>query len=123
MMGERDDGLDALLDLDGQMFFVNEAGRYWVKFEVKRCEASAERPHGLRYSLTLHGASGVRLVGFDNAHAVSSTAGPARRSRQTHDHMHRLKTIRPYEYRDAASLLGDFWTEVDAVLKERGVLK
>jgi len=31
--------------------------------------------------------------------------------------------IRPYDYRDAASLLADFWNEVDAVLKERGVLK
>jgi hypothetical protein len=29
--------------------------------------------------------------------------------------------IRPYEYRDAATLLADFWSEVDAVLKEKGV--
>jgi hypothetical protein len=122
-MGGRDGSMDTLLDLDGQIFFVDDAGRYWVKFEVKRCEASAERPHGLRYSLTLHGPSGERLVGFDNAHPASTTAGPARRSRQTHDHMHRLRTIRPYEYRDAATLLGDFWAEVDAVLKERGILK
>jgi len=27
----------------------------------------------------------------------------------------------PYEYKDAATLLSDFWAEVDAVLKERGV--
>jgi hypothetical protein len=38
------------------------------------------------------------------------------------DHRHRLKTIRPYVDRDAATLIADFWSEVDAVLKERGAL-
>jgi hypothetical protein len=38
------------------------------------------------------------------------------------DHRHRLRTIRAYEYRDAATLLADFWTTVDAVLRERGVI-
>jgi hypothetical protein len=38
-----------------------------------------------------------------------------------HDHKHRLRTVSPYEYRDAATLLGDFWDEVYAVLKERRV--
>jgi len=33
-----------------------------------------------------------------------------------------LRTIRAYEYRDAATLLADFWTTVDAVLRERGVI-
>lgn len=119
----RDPGLDTLLDLDGQTLFVDNEGHHWVKFEVKRCEVSTERPHGLRYSLTLHDASGRRLVGFDNAHLVSSGSGPARRSKQKHDHKHRLRTIQPYDYQDAATLLGDFWKEVDAMLKERGVLK
>ena len=32
------------------------------------------------------------------------------------------ETIKAYEYRDAATLLGDFWTTVDAVLRERGVI-
>jgi hypothetical protein len=122
-MGGRDTGLDTLLDLDGQTFFIDGEGRHWVKFEVKRCEFSAERPHGLRYSLTLHDVSGTRLVGFDNAHSVSTKGGPARRSKQNHDHKHRLRTVRPYDYRDAATPLGDFWAEVDAVLRERGVLK
>ena len=69
------------------------------------------------YSLTLHGPDGERLVGFDNAHPV----GRQHRG-ESQDHRHRLKTVRPYDYRDAATLLVDFWTEVDAVLKERGVL-
>ena len=94
-----------------------------MKFEVKRCAGSAERPHGLRYSLTLHGPRNERLVGFDNAHAVSSVKGPAARSRQNYDHRHRLKTVKPYEYMDAAALLADFWNEVDKMLKEQGVPK
>jgi hypothetical protein len=119
----RDPGLDTLLDLDGQTFFVDESGQYWVKFDVKECEVSTERPHGLRYSLTLHDRSGRRIVGFDNAHGVAPATGPSGRSRRRLDHKHRLRTIRPYEYHDAATLLGDFWAEVDAVLKENGVLK
>jgi hypothetical protein len=43
--------------------------------------------------------------------------------RRTFDHKHRFRTVRPYEYREAAALLADFWSEVDAVLEERGVLK
>ena len=31
-----------------------------------------------------------------------------------------VRTVRPYDYRDAATLLTDFWAEVYAVLKERG---
>jgi hypothetical protein len=33
-----------------------------------------------------------------------------------------FRTIKGYEYRDAASLLADFWNMVDAVLRERGVI-
>ena len=82
-----------------------------------------ERPHGLDYSLTLHGKNNERLVGFDNAHRVRQTGGPGGKGPRASDHKHRLRTIRPYEYRDAASLLEDFWSEVDAVLREKGVLK
>jgi hypothetical protein len=38
------------------------------------------------------------------------------------DHRHRLRTIKAYDYRDAATLLGDFWAMVDTVLRERGVM-
>jgi Family of unknown function (DUF6516) len=117
----RDRSLDTLLDLDGQVFVVDPDGKYWVKFSVKRVDPTPERPHGLSYSLTLHTESGERLVGFDNAHSVQPTAGPAGKSRKRHDHKHRLRTIRPYDYKDAATLLADFWAEVDAVLKQRGV--
>ena len=93
MKEPRDPALDALLLLDGEIFFADADGRYFVKFSVKRVEPSAERPHGLSYSLTLHSASGDRLVGFDNAHPVSSQRGPAGRKKRTYDHRHRFKTI------------------------------
>ena len=109
MKEPRDPALDALLLLDGEIFFADADGRYFVKFSVKRVEPSAERPHGLSYSLTLHSANGDRLVGFDNAHPVSSQRGPAGRKKRAYDHRHRLKTIRSYDYRDAATLLADFW--------------
>lgn len=63
------------------------------------------------------GGHGERLVGFDNAHPVGR-----RRHGEPQDHRHRLGTLKSYEYRDAASLLADFWSAVDAVLCERGVI-
>jgi hypothetical protein len=84
---------------------------------VTRVPTSPEKPHGLDYSLTLHGPNGERLVGYDNAHPV---AGQNRGESQ--DHRHQLRTVKAYDYRDAATLLGDFRTTVDAVLRERGVI-
>jgi hypothetical protein len=119
-MTDRDPTLDSLLDLDGQIFVIDTGRAYWVKFEVRRIDPTPEKPHGLDYSLTLHGASGERLVGFDNAHAVKAQTGPGGK-RGTWDHKHRLRTIRAYDYADAAALLEDFWRLVDDVLTERGV--
>jgi hypothetical protein len=115
-------GLDALLALDGTTFFVDDEGNYQVRFVAKKVEVTPERPHGLMYSLVLLGKDGERLVGFDNAHSVAGRSGPAGRRGPRYDHRHRLRTVRPYEYEDAASLLSDFWEQVDAILKERGVL-
>jgi hypothetical protein len=119
---DRDPGADVLLDLDGQIFVVDAKGQYWVRFSVGRVACSAERPHGLNYSLTLHGPGGQRLVGFDNAHSVRESRGPGGKSRGPLDHKHRIETVRPYRFKDAATLLADFWTEVDKLLKEKGVI-
>jgi len=118
----RDPSLDTLLDLDGQILVVDPAGKHWVRFRVTRVDPSPDKPHGLDYSLTLHDEKGERLVGFDNAHPVRPTTGPSGRRRTSQDHKHRLRTVRPYDYKDAGTLLADFWEEVDAVLKERGVI-
>jgi uncharacterized protein DUF6516 len=117
----RDPCLDTLLLLDGEVFVIDENDRHWVKFEVKRVEETPERPHGLRYSLTLHAEDGTRLVGFDNAHGVASGTGPRADKPKAYDHRHRLRTLRPYDYQSAADLLADFWEEVETVLAERGV--
>ena len=89
---------------------------------MHRVPVSPEKPHGLDDSLTLHDRSGQRLVGYDNAHAASHERGRRKAARHARDHRHRLRTVKPYEYADAATLLADFWADVDAVLREKGVL-
>lgn len=113
-MTKRDPSLDYLLNLHGQVFFLDERGRYWVKFVVRRVPVTESKPHGLDYSLTLHSGSGERLLGFDNAHPVKGARG------KQSDHMHRHKRVKPYAYRDAATLVEDFWKAVDKVIRERG---
>ena len=111
-----------MLELNGQMLVIDPETRHWVRFAVRRVPASEAKPHGLDYSLTLHGPDGERLIGFDNAHPVRSRPGPGGKASSTFDHKHRLKTVRPYEYKDAATLLADFWSAVDAVLREKGIV-
>jgi hypothetical protein len=113
---KRDRSLDTLLVLDGETFVVE--GLFWVRFEVKQIPVSPEKPHGLDYSLTLHDANGKRLLGFDNAHTIKEGSGPGARTRVEYDHRHKGQRIRFYDYKDAATLLADFWTDVDLILKE-----
>jgi len=115
-MEKRDPALDTLLDLGGLTLVVDPEGGHWVQFVVTQVSLTSEKPHGLDYSLTLHGRNGERLVGFDNAHPVGK-----QKHGDPQDHRHRIRTVKPYDYCDAATLLADFWTEVDAPLKERGV--
>ena len=122
-MSGRDPSLDNLLFLDGYVAVVDREARYWIKFEVKQVAPSPNKPHGLDYSLTLHGPDSgdpndSRLIGFDNAHAV---AGKGRSRRPGWDHKHRLRTVQPYDYQDAATLLGDFYEAAERMLDERGV--
>ncbi len=114
--------MDALLELDGQVLVIDPESRHWVRFAARRVPASAAKPHGLDYSLTLHGPDGERLMGFDNAHPVRNRSGPGGKTGLTFDHKHRVKTVRPYEYKDAATLLADFWSAVDAALREKGIV-
>lgn len=122
MTKQRDTTLDTLLELDGETFFVDEGRTHCVKFVVKRVPPTDEKPHGLDYSLTLHDKKNERIVGFDNAHAVPLRSGPSAKRRVAYDHKHRFRTVRPYDYRDAATLLADFWETVDGVLKEKGLI-
>lgn len=120
MSAQSDHSLEFLLAFDGRRHLFE--GGYWVKFEIKRAEPTKQRPHGLRYSFTLHDPNGKRLVGFDNAHGVSARAGRFKRPAVAHDHWHRTESDpgRPYVYVDAVKLLDDFEAEVRRVLGERG---
>ncbi len=79
-MQKRDPALDTLLDLDGLTLVVDPEGGHWVKFVVTQVLPTSEKPHGLDYSLSLHGRDGERLVGFDNAHRVGSKGTAMRRT-------------------------------------------
>ncbi len=114
-------GLEFLLAFDGRIHHLEEG--YWIKFEIERVKATKERPHGLSYSFTLHAPDGTRLVGFDNAHGVPATGGRFKRKPSESDHWHRTETDpgRPYQFKDAETLIDDFFDEVERVLNERGV--
>jgi hypothetical protein len=114
-------GLELLLAFDGRVHHLEEG--YWLKFEIKRVEASKKRPHGLSYSFTLHAPGGTRLVGFDNAHGVPTRGSRFRAAPQASDHWHRTETDpgQPYAFKNAETLIEDFFNEVERVLGERGI--
>ena len=118
-MAGRDSSLDTLLLLDGETFIADVEGKCWVKFVAKQVPVSPERPHGLAYSLTLHDEDGERLLGFDNAHPVRAARRPGARTRIEYDHRHSGERVRFYVYADAATLLADFWAEVETILQRR----
>ncbi len=80
-----------------------------------------ERPHGIRYNLTLHDNYNQRILGFDNAHAVKAK----KHSYYTgtivsYDHVHRFikdKEV-PYKFENAQQLLTDFLNEVNSILSK-----
>jgi hypothetical protein len=113
--------LEFLLAFDGRTHWLDQG--YRLKFEIRKGEATAERPHGLRYSLTLHDPDGQRLVGFDNAHRVPAVGSSFKERPAAADHWHRthIDEGRPYDFTDADTLLRDFFREVRRVLAERGV--
>lgn len=112
--------LEFLLAFDGRVHHLEEGT--WIKFEIKRVKATIERPHGLSYSLTLHAPDGTRLVGFDNAHGVSAAGSPFKQRPAARDHWRRTDADpgTPYAFKDAETLLDDFFSEVERVLSERG---
>ena len=118
----KETGLDYLLGLDGSIEFQNDDG-YWVKMDVSRVAATVERPHGIKYSLTLHAPDSTRLIGFDNAHGGIKPEGSRflhAGKKHAYDHKHRSATDAGvlYEFDTAYQLLSDFYAEVDRVLKE-----
>lgn len=112
-----DYGLQFLLAFDGRIHLLEKG--YWLKFEIKQVEADSARPHGLRYSFTLHAPGGKRLLGFDNAHASRELGSRFKAQPKEHDHWHRPENDsgRPYRFVDAETLLDDFFKEVGRILE------
>jgi hypothetical protein len=112
--------LEFLLAFDGRVHWL-ESG-HWIKFEIRRVDPAPDRPHGLRYSFTLHDPQGHRLVGFDNAHGVANPGSRFGARPEAVDHWHRTRDDggRPYAFKDADTLLADFFREVRRVLAAQG---
>ncbi len=97
-----DHGLEFLLAFHGRIHHLEKG--YWLKFAITRVPPTAERPHGLSYSFTLHAPDGTRLIGFDNAHDVPPRGSRFKRRGDATDHWHRTEKI-----------------QAGRVLRERGV--
>ncbi|MBC7634898.1 MAG: hypothetical protein H7251_04775 [Acetobacteraceae bacterium] len=106
----RDPSFDSLLGLNGQTYVVDAAAGLAVRFCVAAVPVSDTNPHGIDYQMALFGRGNVKLVGFENTQQMRKDA---------FDHIQRLRTVRAYAYRDAATLVEDFWDEVDAWLRAR----
>lgn len=121
MNGTQEHTLEYLLAFDGRLHHYPNG--YFVKFEIKRVPPTPERPHGLRYSFTLHDPDGKRLIGFDNAHSVAAVGSRFKDRPVATDHWHRTENDpgRPYAFTDAERLLDDFFREVERILAERGI--
>ena len=113
--------LEFLLSFNGQVHHY--PGGYWLKFVITRQARSERKPHGLDYSFTLHGPDNRRLIGFDNAHAVLARGARFGDRPEAMDHWHRAEEDdgRPYLYKDAGTLIDDFFDEVERVLGEHGI--
>lgn len=115
----KDNGLDYLLDLDGEI--LAQEKRCWIKIEARKlAKGTRECPHGVKYCLTLHDRYGNRLLGFDNAHPVKTRKRgrfTGRRIAYDHKHMNPSDKGTPYVFESAEQLVADFFAAVDEVLK------
>jgi len=96
--------------------------RYWlangwsIRFRIVEAKVTAGRPHGIKYSFTLHDVDRTRLLGFDNAHGLPRV--------QAYDHRHRFRRtaeLVPYDYRGADELICDFFAAVETACRTEGV--
>ena len=123
LMAPADDHtLEFLLGFNGAVHVFPEG--YWTKIEIKRGRKTKRCLHGLRYSFTLHDASGKRLMGFDNAHPVREPGSRFNEAAEESDHWHRDEKDkgRPYTFTTAEQLIVDFEREAKRILSARGVL-
>ena len=106
-----------LLALSGDRYFIDDKGDLEAIFKITSAAVSPARPHGLKYSLVLINSKGDRVVCFDNAHALSQGSGSGKKSSKDYDHKHVGNKVTPYIYKDAYTLVADFWAEADKLVK------
>jgi len=114
-VGGRDYELEFLLSLSGQEFRF--ASGYSIKVKPVRAAPTSGRPHGIKYSLTLHDPRGRRIYGLDNSHRV------ARQREFDHRHVYGARRAVGYRFRGPAELLEDFYKEVTRILAEKGGMR
>lgn len=109
-----DDAFERLLGYHRLRYYL--ANAWYVRFRIWRVKASKARPHGIRYSFTLHDDLNERLLGFDNAHGVPRQVA--------HDHRHgfrRTEQIFGYAFLDADKLLSDFMAASEEACRQENV--
>ena len=84
----KDHELEMLISLNGLEFEFTEGHR--VRIVARLVEATSSRPHGVRYSLTLHDPAGERIYGIDNAHTIRGGAA------FDHRHVYGRRRVMPY---------------------------
>ena len=113
--------LEFLLGFDGREHIFEHG--YYVKFQIRRVQKSAQIPHGIRYSFSMHDPDGKRILGYDNAHAIERG--------KPWDHKHSVRRVfkKPYgqtkprlvEFESAEALLESFYCDVERILQTLGL--
>ncbi|MBF0372781.1 MAG: hypothetical protein HQL39_05110 [Alphaproteobacteria bacterium] len=109
-----DEDMDRLLGFHRRRYWLTNGWSVWIR--AWAVEPSTARPHGIRYSFSLHDVDGTRILGYDNAHAIPQ--------RVEHDHWHRFRRMGrrvPYEFVDADTLLADFFSAVRRICEFENV--
>lgn len=109
-----DGALQRLLDYHRRRYWL--ANGWSIRFRVAEAPVTTGRPHGIKYSFTLHDVDRTRLLGFDNAHGIPRV--------QAYDHRHRFRRtaeLVPYDYRGADELICDFFAAVETACRTEGV--
>lgn len=109
---------DALVEsYDGYTFWFENG--YYATFRFWRASLPSKAAiHPYRYELVLHEPSGVRIMGFDNAHPIRWRSGEFTKRSRNADHWHRDRSDkgRPYAFVSIGQLLEDFLQQVERSL-------